>query len=387
MAFKPAQPGDVPIGRGFGDAGASMTGHLQALRPSVQRHASAHVLAALTLAVALIVQSQVAGVSIDYAYGRDLFLTGFTYAAQIVAVLFVKRYLEFLFIDVKTHPARDALASLALTIFNRNSAVSHGNAVNMANFLVAFCVFASSFAALKASIALLHPFAWDEFFRDADRIMHFGYLPHELLSPILDRPFAVFGVNVLYNIWYFVVLGALFFAGYRDNDPYRLRLIVAFFAVWLFLGFFVAVVFSSAGPCFFQSAGFGPDYAPLMNKLADAKTYWPIWALNTQNILWSGMKGEIPVSLGISAFPSIHVASAVLIALWANQQGRKWGLLGAAYAFSILVGSVALGWHYAVDGYASIVLTLLIWKIVCITVPLDLGDEAASPVLRQAKPA
>jgi len=25
---------------------------------------------------------------------------------------------------------------------------------------------------------------------------------------------------------------------------------------------------------------------------------------------------------------------------------------------------VALGWHYAIDGYASIILTLVVWKVV-----------------------
>jgi PAP2 superfamily len=40
------------------------------------------------------------------------------------------------------------------------------------------------------------------------------------------------------------------------------------------------------------------------------------------------------------------------------------GLVFAAYAAVVLVGSVHLGWHYAVDGYVSIVATLAIgWAV------------------------
>ena len=34
---------------------------------------------------------------------------------------------------------------------------------------------------------------------------------------------------------------------------------------------------------------------------------------------------------------------------------------GGLFLLSIQVGSVHLGWHYAVDGYASMILTVLLW--------------------------
>jgi len=46
-----------------------------------------------------------------------------------------------------------------------------------------------------------------------------------------------------------------------------------------------------------------------------------------------------------------------------------------------MVGSVHLGWHYAVDGYLSIVLTVLLWRVVGHFVARDptLGPETPSP--------
>jgi membrane-associated phospholipid phosphatase len=79
-------------------------------------------------------------------------------------------------------------------------------------------------------------------------------------------------------------------------------------------------------------------------------------------MLWNGYTGASSGSIGISAFPSLHVATAVLFALYAS---RRWGRIGLAlwaFAATILVGSVVLGWHYAVDGYAGALLSVLIWK-------------------------
>jgi membrane-associated phospholipid phosphatase len=58
----------------------------------------------------------------------------------------------------------------------------------------------------------------------------------------------------------------------------------------------------------------------------------------------------------------MHVASATLIAL-ALRSWRRWaGVIGWAFVALVLFGSVYLGWHYAVDGYASIIGTLAIWR-------------------------
>ena len=62
--------------------------------------------------------------------------------------------------------------------------------------------------------------------------------------------------------------------------------------------------------------------------------------------------------------PSIHLAMAMLFVLLAFEV-RKWlGWLFVGYAVIMQIGSVILGWHYAVDGYAGIILAYLIWYIV-----------------------
>ena len=77
-------------------------------------------------------------------------------------------------------------------------------------------------------------------------------------------------------------------------------------------------------------------------------------------MLWDGYIGKIP-ALGISAMPSMHNASAVLFALAFRQVSKRLGWFFAAYAAVILVGSVHLGWHYAIDGYAGVVIAVFSW--------------------------
>jgi 1,4-dihydroxy-2-naphthoate octaprenyltransferase len=60
----------------------------------------------------------------------------------------------------------------------------------------------------------------------------------------------------------------------------------------------------------------------------------------------------------------MHLANATLFVLLASRVNRA--LMAAAFVFLgvVLVSSVHLGWHYAVDGYASILATLAVWHAV-----------------------
>jgi hypothetical protein len=67
--------------------------------------------------------------------------------------------------------------------------------------------------------------------------------------------------------------------------------------------------------------------------------------------------------VGISAMPSVHVAVAVLFAVLGWRTAAWLGWLFTGYACVVLIGSVHLGWHYAVDGYVSAVVAPLIWAL------------------------
>ena len=57
---------------------------------------------------------------------------------------------------------------------------------------------------------------------------------------------------------------------------------------------------------------------------------------------------------GISAFPSMHAAMATLWAGYLVERSRWLAPIGLGFLAVILYLSVYTGWHYAVDGIASI---------------------------------
>ena len=102
-----------------------------------------------------------------------------------------------------------------------------------------------------------------------------------------------------------------------------------------------------------------------MNYLNNANESFPIWTLNSQKMLWEIYENnEINLGGGISALPSLYVATSFLFALVGWRYHRILGVVFGVFAFIIMIGSVHLAWHYAIDGYFSIIFTAMIWDFV-----------------------
>ena len=55
---------------------------------------------------------------------------------------------------------------------------------------------------------------------------------------------------------------------------------------------------------------------------------------------------------------------ATLFALAGWRLNRKLGVALFLYLVVVLIGSIHLGWHYGLDGYASILGAYAIWRLV-----------------------
>ncbi len=230
---------------------------------------------------------------------------------------------------------------------------------------VAFTIFISVFTSLKMLIPILHPFAWDPAFMELDRTVHFGMDPWRILHGVFGAPVILTGFNFVYNCWFFVMFGVLYWQLFSLSDPVRrMQFFHAFMLGWMIVGTMLATVFSSAGPCFYEGVTGDSHFAPLMTQLAEAGRSSPLWAPGTQAMLWrSYTETGIGLGTGISAMPSVHVATAFLFVLVAWQYGRMARALSLLFLLFIMIGSVLLGWHYAMDGYAAIPLMALIWWV------------------------
>ncbi|HWA51320.1 MAG TPA: phosphatase PAP2 family protein [Dongiaceae bacterium] len=233
-----------------------------------------------------------------------------------------------------------------------------------APMLVAMLAFGGTFTVIKASIPSLAPFTWDQPFEALDRWLHGGVAPWELLQPLLGRPLITHAINWAYNFWfYFLSLIWVWQAFQSRDNRLRLRFFLALILGWILLGNVAATLFSSAGPCYFgRITGLADPYAPLMAYLHGVDKVHTIWALGAQEMLWNNYSlRDVTLGSGISAMPSMHVAIATLFALVCWHTKRWLGVVMTIYAVIIMLGSVHLGWHYAIDGYAGAAGMLVIW--------------------------
>jgi membrane-associated phospholipid phosphatase len=78
--------------------------------------------------------------------------------------------------------------------------------------------------------------------------------------------------------------------------------------------------------------------------------------------LWKNYETGTGIVNGISAMPSMHVGTSVLFATLGFASGKRWlGWLLTGFASLIMIGSVHLTWHYAIDGYAGAVIAIFGW--------------------------
>jgi hypothetical protein len=230
--------------------------------------------------------------------------------------------------------------------------------------LVAMLVFGGTFTVVKASIPSLVPFSWDQPFEQLDRWLHGGVAPWELLQPLLGYPVVTHAINWAYNFWFYFLSLIWVWQAFRQSDNgLRLQFFLSLTLGWILLGNVAAAWLSSAGPCYYgRIVGLPDPYAPLMSYLYHVDETHSIWALGAQEMLWGNYQmRDVMVGSGISAMPSMHVAIATLFALVCWRVRRWLGIVMTIYALIIMLGSVHLGWHYAVDGYLGAAGMLAIW--------------------------
>lgn len=242
--------------------------------------------------------------------------------------------------------------------------------------LAAWPVVIVSFSLTKALIPAAVPFYLDPFLHAADRMIHFGHDPWALLQPVLGHPLVTYIIDRLYALWLFVTYFAVLLQITSTKDRrLRLHFLMSSMLAWMLLGGLAATLLSSVGPCYYGDVVGSEPYAPLMEYLRGAVPgtrlgilgfgFTPeLIAVRVQDMLWeSYQEGDFGFGRGISAAPSMHVASTWLVARMLQAYGRWAAIAGWGFFGVILVGSVHLGWHYALDGYLSIAGAWALWRL------------------------
>jgi PAP2 superfamily len=239
-----------------------------------------------------------------------------------------------------------------------------GSLLSGSAMLAAIMLFEGVFTSIKNTLVVWNGgFHFDRALADLDALLHFGADPWRMAAPLMEIPAARLFISYNYGIiWFLAAFGTVYFvASSPKADALRSRYLVSFMLVWVLIGNLMAGAFMSAGPAFYaQATGDGARFAGLAASLARGAAMGDATGMY-QAYLWSLQEsGQSGFASGISAFPSVHVGLMVMNALFAWDANRKLGWAMTAYCLLIFASSVALGWHYAVDGYASAVIVIAV---------------------------
>lgn len=239
-------------------------------------------------------------------------------------------------------------------------------------------LFLPSFSVFKKLIPAINPFRWDGAFAAWDATLHGGVDPWRLLQPVLGHPAVTIAIDSVYALWFFVVFGVFFWQAFSvSNAERRMRFLLSFVLSWIVIGTVAAILLSSAGPVYFTAVtGQEFGYAELLSYLRGVNDQYPVLAVYAHETLWETQLSSVAeLGHGISAMPSMHIALSVLTLLFFWRSGLVARIGTILFVTVIFLGSIHLGWHYAIDGYVAAAMAVIIWKATAHLARLSLARQ------------
>ena len=223
------------------------------------------------------------------------------------------------------------------------------------------------FSAAKRAIPSVEPFVWDTTLERVSRELHGGRHAWQLVQPVVGEPTITVILDRYYHVgWSLIALGSLALAVVAPCSRLRRRFVTAWVLLTFFCGTIAALVFSSAGPPYFGRvvSGQADPYAPLRAYLRGVASSTPLLSVGGRRALWSAYQRQVDAfGFGISAMPSMHIATTSLVACLAFAVSPWLGVGAVAATLLMEIGSVALCWHYAIDGYAGAAMAVIVWFV------------------------
>jgi hypothetical protein len=213
------------------------------------------------------------------------------------------------------------------------------------------------FVNLKQFVPTLNPTLYDSPLWRIDSWLHLGFEPAARVSDwagengwmdLLDQGYVLFFLAQLAVPLLFLVS--------RTLRPQRAQFFFALCLLWI-AGGVVYVLWPALGPVYYRPSRFvWLDEAPFARQLQ--------MTLIQDYIRFRGDPGyyALKLSHGVAALPSMHVGVLVFFAIATHRLRAVSAALWLLTAVTF-VGSLALAWHYAVDGYAGALLAGAAWWV------------------------
>lgn len=166
-------------------------------------------------------------------------------------------------------------------------------------------------------------------------------------------------LEVAYPLWAFVKFIALALMLLLPASRLKAQALLAYFLTVAVLGVGGQYLLSSVGPIFYDRVVGGDEFADLTRRLEQLA---PV-TLATSDYLWASYLGhDVVIGNGISAMPSMHVATTTWAAMALTRFWPRCAIALWLYWIAIFIGSFALGWHYVSDSIVGAGGAVLCWK-------------------------
>lgn len=196
------------------------------------------------------------------------------------------------------------------------------------------------------------PFRAGPFLAATDHILFLGHDPWRLVQ-WANVP----GTEAIYHpLWFAVIMVTLLALAVARPSTGKSALLTTYFVLWTITGPLIHCLLPAAGPLFYQKLGYGDRFADLPRSAETQAMADYLWQFYEH--------GSFGPGNGISAMPSMHVVMMSWVVLVAAVTNRR--LLPAALAMwsTTFVLSIALGWHYAMDGVVGVAAAAATYAIV-----------------------
>ena len=192
---------------------------------------------------------------------------------------------------------------------------------------------------IKPELTAVSPFWADRAFADIDHFI-FRTDPWRLFRGLDLTAHA----SAYSFFWAVAIMATVVWLLAQKPSQARSASLLAYFAIWSVFGTIGQLLLSSAGPLFYQRVGLGVRFAELTASVP------PVTHIVSEYLWKMHTDGLLGVGAGISAMPSLHIATVAWIYLVFRALRSRFAPLAALFAIYMWAMSVALGWHYAIDG-------------------------------------
>jgi len=206
-----------------------------------------------------------------------------------------------------------------------------------------------AFMWVKPVLNYLVAFWADPYLAAADRQI-FRTDPWHLLASLNVTPLAYF----YHRGWFALMIIVLLRVLMSPPSPQKSAILLTYFLLWSLFGPLLHCLIPAAGPVFYARLGYGDAFSGLAMEPETRRLADYLWRIYSDQAFGAGA--------GISAMPSLHIATTGWMVIATKQFAPRWILPMSAAGALIFLLSVSLGWHYAVDGIAGVVGAYAIWR-------------------------